>query len=129
MSTTVCDEVLSATARLGELMDAVNSVGTNGSDSELIDQITILERIKSACAASQARLTHEFVLSQTADGAARKIRPDGLGAALPPRLVWPVVIPGFAVSNMSVWHTRWSPTCPRPCPRWAAAISPNTGHA
>src|SRR6476469_10534084 len=43
------------------------NVDTNAADPELIDQITQLERVKSACAAAQAKLTDAFVISQTAE--------------------------------------------------------------
>jgi len=42
------------------------NVDTNAADPELIDQITQLERIKSACAAAQAQLTDTFITSHTA---------------------------------------------------------------
>ena len=45
-------------------------------DAVLIEQIAALERLKAGCAAAQARLTATFAASQTADGAARKVRPD-----------------------------------------------------
>jgi hypothetical protein len=61
---------------LTALITAVNGVDGSESDAVLIDQITQLERLKSACAAAQARLTHCFTASQTADGIARKMTPD-----------------------------------------------------
>jgi len=61
---------------LRDLFDAVNALHGNASDAVLIDQIGALERLKSACAAAQARLTHTFDLSQTAEGAARKRNTD-----------------------------------------------------
>ena len=67
---------IGATDRPAELVDVINGIETNVSDAELIDQITMLERVKSACAATQARLTRSFTVSQQADGAARKVHPD-----------------------------------------------------
>jgi len=61
---------------LTELIDAVNSLGADGSNAVLIDRISLLERLKSSCAAAQAMLTHSFVDSQTADGVARQVRPE-----------------------------------------------------
>ncbi len=61
---------------LTELIHAVNSLAADGSDAVLIDQIGLLERLKSCCAAVQAVLTHALVASQTADGAARQVRPE-----------------------------------------------------
>ena len=58
---------------LAELMAAINKLAADGSDRELIDQITGLERIKSACAAAQARFTYAF----TAVPAGRRRRPEG----------------------------------------------------
>jgi len=50
---------------LANLVDQLRRVDRNAPDAELIDQITELERIKSACAAAQATLTLAFVTSQT----------------------------------------------------------------
>ncbi len=61
---------------LAALITVVNSLGADGSDGLLIDQIGSLERLKSCCAAAQAVLTHALVASQTAEGAARKVRPE-----------------------------------------------------
>jgi len=61
---------------LGDLFDAVHALDGNAPDAVLIDQIGALERLKSACAAAQARLTHTLDLSQTAEGAARKRNTD-----------------------------------------------------
>ena len=52
-------------AALAALVDQLHHVDRNAPDPELIDQITELERIKSACAAAQATLTLAFVTSQT----------------------------------------------------------------
>jgi len=57
--------VLSSTD-LTNLVDQLRRVDNNAPDAELIDQITALERVKSACAAAQAALTLTFVTSQTA---------------------------------------------------------------
>jgi len=57
---------------VADLIDAVNNLQAHHPDSILIDQIGALERLKAACAAAQARLTHTFAVSQTAAGAARK---------------------------------------------------------
>ncbi len=62
--------------RLVDLMGIINGLDANGSDGDLVDQITVLERVKSACAAAQARLTRSFTVSQQADAAARKVHPD-----------------------------------------------------
>ena len=51
---------------LAGLVDQLRHVDHNAPDPELINQITELERIKSACAAAQAALTMTFVDSQTA---------------------------------------------------------------
>src|SRR4051812_31609475 len=58
------------------LLEAVTKLDANASDAVLIDRIAALERLKSGCAAAQARLTATFTASQTADAAARKHRPD-----------------------------------------------------
>ena len=55
-----------SSADLTSLIDQLHRVDHNAPDAELIDQITALERIKSACAAAQAALTLTFVTSQTA---------------------------------------------------------------
>src|SRR5690349_24684938 len=55
-----------SSADLTNLVDQLRRVDNNAPDAELIDQITALERVKSACAAAQAALTLTFVTSQTA---------------------------------------------------------------
>lgn len=95
-------------------MAAINKLAADGSDRELIDQITGLERIKSACAAAQARFTYAFTLSQQADGAARKVQPTAPGAASPRRSRWPAGTPGSAGSNTSASPTPWYWICRTP---------------
>ena len=50
--------------QLAAWVDSLTSVDTNAPDAALIDQISQLERLKSACAAAQATLTVAFVTSQ-----------------------------------------------------------------
>ena len=69
---TVASSALSA-ADLARWVDRVAEVDTTSSDAELIDQITQLERMKSACAAAQAKLTVAFVTSRTAGLTATEI--------------------------------------------------------
>jgi hypothetical protein len=76
MSTAFDTETDRVPTHLSGVMDLISGLDTNQSDGELIDQITMLERIKSACAAGQARLTQAFAQSQRADGDARKVHPD-----------------------------------------------------
>jgi hypothetical protein len=52
-------------ADLARFVDQLRNVDRGAPDPELIDQITELERIKSACAAAQAALTLTFHTSQT----------------------------------------------------------------
>jgi len=56
---------------LRDLIDAVNNLDPDQPESVLIEQIGALERLKAACAAAQARLTHAFAAAHTADAAAR----------------------------------------------------------
>lgn len=58
-------QVLSA-GRLAGWVDQLAGVDVNAADADLIDQITELERVKSACAAARATLTVAFVASRTA---------------------------------------------------------------
>ena len=52
---------------LGELVTALAEIdGVGMSDVERIDGLEVLERVKAACAAAQARLTESFVESQAA---------------------------------------------------------------
>ena len=51
---------------LARFVDRLASVDDNAGDAELIDQITQLERMKSACAAAQAKLTVAFAAAHTA---------------------------------------------------------------
>ena len=53
-----------SSSSLAAWVDRLASVDTAAADGELIDQITQLERMKSACAAAQAELTLAFVASQ-----------------------------------------------------------------
>jgi hypothetical protein len=52
------------TAQLVALVDTVGWVDRQVTDAERVDQLTALERIKSACAAAQARITVDFADSQ-----------------------------------------------------------------
>ena len=56
---------------LAGLLDALVTLDCNASDAVLIDRISALERLKSAAAAAQARLTATFTDSRTADAKAR----------------------------------------------------------
>ena len=51
---------------LAQFVDRLAAVDDTAADAELIDQITQLERMKSACAAAQAKLTVAFAAAQTA---------------------------------------------------------------
>jgi len=53
------------------LIDAVNGLDPHQPEGVLVEQIGALERLKAACAAAQARLTHAFAAAHTADAAAR----------------------------------------------------------
>jgi len=63
-----------------EVIDAlratVNALTHHGTDKELINQITALEKLKSSCAAAQAQLTHTFTLQHTTDSHTHKIPAD-----------------------------------------------------
>ena len=50
--------------QLASWVDSLKGVDINAPDAALIDQISQLERLKSACAAAQATLTVAFVASQ-----------------------------------------------------------------
>jgi hypothetical protein len=66
---TVTGELAGVLARLGELTDAAAADPTTGdcaADAARIDQITLLERIQAAAAATQAALTVGFARSQVA---------------------------------------------------------------
>ena len=51
---------------LARFVGRLAAVDDTAADAELIDQITQLERMKSACAAAQATLTVAFAAAQTA---------------------------------------------------------------
>lgn len=51
---------------LAHFVDRLAAVNDTAADAELIDQITQLERMKSACAAAQAKLTVAFAAAHTA---------------------------------------------------------------
>lgn len=67
-------------ADVQRLLEAVIRLDANASDAVLIDRIATLERLKSSCAAVQARLTSTFAdsIAADADAAARKHRPDAV---------------------------------------------------
>ncbi len=66
--------VPTTTHQLVALVDTVGRVEGQVSDAERIDQLTALERIKSACAAAQARITVDFADSQETVAAAWRER-------------------------------------------------------
>ena len=70
------DTALSA-AELATWVTRLRAVNTGADDPELIDQITELERIKSACAAAQAALTAAFVASRTAGLTQTELKKEG----------------------------------------------------
>ena len=52
------------TGDLTALVAALSRVEGRVSDAERVDQLTVLERVKSAAAAAQVRVTAAFVTSQ-----------------------------------------------------------------
>ncbi len=73
-------ESMSATVTRQELaawVDRLTDVDTAAADGELIDQITELEKIKSACAAAQAALTLAFHTSRTRGLTSTELRDEG----------------------------------------------------
>ena len=62
--------------QLAAWVDSLKGVDTNAPDAALIDQISQLERLKSACAAAQATLTVAFVSSQVDGVSPAKARDD-----------------------------------------------------
>jgi len=60
------DDTALSSHQLAGWVDQLTGVDNNAADTEIIDQITQLERMKSACAAAQAKLTLAFVTSRTA---------------------------------------------------------------
>ncbi len=81
MSTTVESEESSDSARpgltsvdLGGWVERIGAIATGSPDAELIDQIAQLERVKSACAAAQAKLAVAFVASRTAGLTEKEIK-------------------------------------------------------
>ena len=72
------DERPLTTADLAHVKGALGSVA-GATDAERIDQIRLLEEIKAAAAAAQARLTCDFVESQIAEQRAAGVPSDALG--------------------------------------------------
>lgn len=66
-------DALSA-AEIAAWVEQLADVDINANDAELIDRITQLERLKSACSAAQAVFTMTFVESQTDGLPAAKVR-------------------------------------------------------
>ncbi len=71
------DGIPVSSAELARFVDRLAAVNVAAGDAELIDQITELERIKSACAAAQAALTVAFVTSRTAGLTATQLKEEG----------------------------------------------------
>lgn len=63
-----------SSADIATWVDLIGDVDTHSNDAGLIDQITQLERLKSACAAAQATLTLAFVTSRTAGLTSKEIK-------------------------------------------------------
>ncbi len=53
-----------STATLAGLLSVLGRVDPNVSDAERVDQLSVLEQVKSAVAAAQMRITVDFVDSQ-----------------------------------------------------------------
>src|SRR4051812_23547900 len=62
--TTTSREDAMTTAELGRLVGALATLDIAVPDAERVDQIRLLEELKSAAAAAQARVTAAFVTSQ-----------------------------------------------------------------
>jgi len=78
-----------STAALGGLVGRLGRLDTEVDDAERITQLELLERLKGAAAAAQARVSVALDRSQRADQAAQGL-PSGNGAvALPSRSPWP----------------------------------------
>ena len=89
-------------SRLGDPVDAGDV-----DSGELIDQIGLLERVKGACAARQARLSVAFDAAQRAAQRARVCPPTGSGAGWPSRSPSPGGSPRPTVAGISGWRRRW----------------------
>ena len=63
-------------AGIAALVDRLADAEVDGADEANIDELTQLERLKSACSARQARVTHRFAASQLRAAATTKRDPD-----------------------------------------------------
>lgn len=63
-----------STAELAGWVESLAGLDARVGDVERIDQLRLLEEVKSACAAAQARVTAQFTISQFAAGKAARTR-------------------------------------------------------
>ena len=83
-------------------------------DRERVDQLRLLEELKGAAAAAQARVTVDFASPRW-----RRIRRRRAGG-WPPRSHWRGGTARTAGPGMSGWPRRWSARCRTPWPRCPA---------
>ncbi|WP_157749486.1 DUF222 domain-containing protein [Jatrophihabitans sp. GAS493] len=72
-------QVQSPTESLAAIKQVLAQTGPAAGDAELIDQIRLLEEIKAAAAAAQARATAAFVVSQRAGHVAAGVAAERVG--------------------------------------------------
>ena len=71
-----------STAELTGWVDRLSHLDMGVSDVERVDQLRVLEMIKSACAAAQARVTVQFAGSQRATQVAAGVKPAEVGRGI-----------------------------------------------
>lgn len=93
----------------------VATVQAGLSEAELIERIAVLERLKSAAAAGQARATAALDAGRRADEAAAGCRRRCAAGVWPVRWPWRGGTPRHAAGAIWAWRRRWSTRCPT---RW-----------
>jgi hypothetical protein len=89
-------------------------------DAERIDQIRALERLKSAAAAAQARITVDLDTSIRAAHAAAGIPTDRQGRGVAGQVAFARQESPTAAPSTSAWARCWSARCRTPSPLWNA---------
>jgi hypothetical protein len=101
-----------STAEVTAMIADLATLNTNTTDKERIDALTALERLKSAVAAAQARLTDEFAGSQRTTLVKNGANPGTPAGRCAPRSPWPDGTPRTRGADTSAWRTPWCTRCP-----------------
>ena len=105
----------------------VGDIDRNVSDDERIDQLRLLEDLKNAAAAAQARIAVDFDDSQRAEQEAAGVPESLRGQVSAPRSRSPDGSLRTAVAGISVSRRHSCARCRIPCARWSSGWSRSGG--